>query len=884
MEQESRDETMQKPILYPTLIIGLGGTGTEVVRHVKRRFRNTWEASGADPSQQSGQELPDIIQLLAVDTEPLVNKPGSEFLNHHEFAFLGGFDATRLIQHVDEHSEIASWWTYGKDLPLGYIHSGAKQLRPVGRLAFFRNYVTFTERLGYKAAVVRNLSAREQAQNRGFPVVQDYCLVFIVSSLCGGTGAGMLLDVAHCVKNQFAVSAQVIGILLMPSVFDHTIHSNLQRRRIRANAYATLKEINACQTQSYDFHVRYPSESADIPDTKYRPFDNLFLIERTNKKWKSLKSKSDVEHMVGHMIHLMSSSHMSEKILGLDVNIVHEPPKPQEVTAVESAGVVDRRSRVLGGAALFSSFGVSALTMPREALLRYSRARIAYDVARRLCYGQDMGYGDDSEVAAQVNGHFRLLLQGLRGELRTALKGKQARDIPAEGDRAKARLVKVMEAKIAEEIVSTGLWGAQALTQLCSPENPEGTDWGLVHLRLHDKKQTEIDEDRKAHGHLVGTWYQAVTSNLQSRDRRRASEERAAQLEVEFARTQLADQLAPELEKRAAEIRQQLQAQIDETQQAMEDAQKDGGLACRDLDPHKGSTDDRSLSTLYDLETGAAFEDYPESFWKDKAEPIVAQHNVVEEITKGLASLVGSFGNPSTGPVSAFDLRSEISNWLENNAQINALIGEKIEIRHVISVQLHEAGRREAVSNRLRQAFGRVDPYCPTDFDAHPFNEADLEEVKLVTTPYGKREEDQEFARMMRDFQDFGTVSSGGDSSRMDICWIVHGYPLWSIYKLNELYDNYAGRDFVLRTLHVLPGWDDKKQMPEIYRDGPRDGGTSAEQTDVSTSGLPMTDGSGAPPPRGGPSQQASTSVPPAQGMSTHSGDRPAPETLPFGQ
>ena len=188
MNQSTSPRT-EKPTIYPTLVIGVGGMGTNTVRAAKRRFRMAW----------GGDKLPGMIQLMALDTEPLVNRLDQEPLFADEFAYMGKFDATRLVDNIDNHPEIGRWWNY-PSIPLGYIHNGAKQLRPIGRLSFFRNYVTFKRQLENKYAALDKIRDMEMAQNRGFPVMGNYQLVYIVSSLCGGTGGGMILDVAHAVR------------------------------------------------------------------------------------------------------------------------------------------------------------------------------------------------------------------------------------------------------------------------------------------------------------------------------------------------------------------------------------------------------------------------------------------------------------------------------------------------------------------------------------------------------------------------------------------------------------------------------------------------------------------------------------------------------------
>ncbi len=183
-----------KPTIYPTMVVGVGGMGSNTVRAVKRRFRNVW----------GGEQLPGMIQLLALDTEPLVNRLDQEPLFADEFAYMGKFDATRLVSNLDQHPEIAQWWNY-PSIPLGYIHNGAKQLRPIGRLCFFRNYVNFKQLLETKLTNLDKIRDMEIAQNRGFPVVGNFQLIYVVSSLCGGTGRACSSTV-HRIRSRCATT------------------------------------------------------------------------------------------------------------------------------------------------------------------------------------------------------------------------------------------------------------------------------------------------------------------------------------------------------------------------------------------------------------------------------------------------------------------------------------------------------------------------------------------------------------------------------------------------------------------------------------------------------------------------------------------------------
>lgn len=119
MEQNGAPFISEKPTIYPTLVVGVGGMGTNAVRAVKRRLRKAW----------GGETLPAMIQLLALDTEPLINRLDQEPLYADESAYMGKFDATRLVDNLENHPEIARWWDY-PSIPLGYIHNGGT---PPGR-------------------------------------------------------------------------------------------------------------------------------------------------------------------------------------------------------------------------------------------------------------------------------------------------------------------------------------------------------------------------------------------------------------------------------------------------------------------------------------------------------------------------------------------------------------------------------------------------------------------------------------------------------------------------------------------------------------------------------------------------------------------------------
>ncbi len=102
-------------------------------------------------------------------------------------------------------------------LATGDSSHGARAIRALGRLSFFLNYPAISnafEQARHRISVVDNRAFMEK---RGI-VVDPGLNVYIVGSLCGGTGSGMFLDIAFMVKHLLrneSVSER-IGYLVLP--------------------------------------------------------------------------------------------------------------------------------------------------------------------------------------------------------------------------------------------------------------------------------------------------------------------------------------------------------------------------------------------------------------------------------------------------------------------------------------------------------------------------------------------------------------------------------------------------------------------------------------------------------------------------------------------
>ncbi len=821
MDQDAAPFFSEKPTIYPTLVVGVGGMGTNTVRAVKRRLRKAW----------GGDSLPAMIQLLAMDTEPLINRLDQEPLYADESAYMGKFDATRLVSNLENHPEIARWWDY-PSIPLGYIHNGAKQLRPIGRLSFFRNYVTFKRLLETKYASLDKIRDLEMAQNRRFPVMSNYQLVYVVSSLCGGTGAGMFMDVAHRVRALVRSNARVVGIFFLPDVLEEEINSDLQRRRIKANAYAALKELNYFQ-ETQQFQELYPSEQRTLPDTPYAPFDFIFLVGRTNRDGRSLARKADAENLAAHLIQLTAISHLSSEILGLEVNVVRE----RMSGGVAAAEVVNERRSQKGHYLVYSSFAASAIVAPDETLVNFWQQAFLADCMRRFAAGPEL---NDPRQSISPAAHQKVITVWQR-----LLSGMRARYLSLDNDRLEELAAEIEEQRgawlgfkaavdnaLRQVILETGLRGALALTELMGPPNPSTAPLeSLPKQRLFLLSNQPVSEEDRSRwrsslaqeggaieqiGQIAGGFGDLLLTAFnprQARDRAQDVRVRKARARLHQRRDMLERTLVERLSAYSTQMREVFRTQINNAGGALARANQEAGRAAERIDP-RTPDGTASTNTYYELETGAVGRDYLQHFYRSAAQ--VVYPNDWDALLGHLIDRILHYSQA----VSTEDLFATLATAIATERDLLGRVLQCVDIRHIIGVQHGEEAQqaRPLPNNRVQQWLDRLNPYIRWDSDRFSFHDANLEHIRLAATP-STREDDVQLALAMIGQEDIKWVPTG-DTGRMDAVWIVHGLPVTLIDRLDEFREQYENtQDFPAREeFHLHPAWAD---LPEITEEDP---------------------------------------------------------------
>jgi serine/threonine protein kinase len=267
--QEAPPETTGNGCLFPALLVGLGNQGLQVLRGVRRELA---ERVNLDSLRN--------LRLMLIDTDVDTIHAAYEGPDHAlqpEQTFL-----VRL-QRPGYYLRPRDWQVpYDSWMPSQTVYRMTRNqttagIRCLGRLAFCDHYRSIAGRLRSELTACLDPEAlRAAAEDTKLGFVSNRPRVYIVTSLAGGTGSGMFLDVAYLLrallKQLGYATPELVGVFVLPAAgADSALSPEL------GNTYAALTELTYYSQPDTAFLARYHAK--DIP---YRdpdpPFERCFLI------------------------------------------------------------------------------------------------------------------------------------------------------------------------------------------------------------------------------------------------------------------------------------------------------------------------------------------------------------------------------------------------------------------------------------------------------------------------------------------------------------------------------------------------------------------------------------------------------------------------------
>lgn len=257
---------VQERSMVPTIFVGIGGTGAEILSRLRRLIVDSYG---------SLEQLP-IVSFLWVDTDKdyKITNPGAAGpilkSNERYWSKVSGSQVKEILENMDKFPWIQSWFPNELEKNMGAMEAGAAQIRPCGRFAFFCNYHDIQKQ--FKGAAGR-IKGKENfmLERHGVQVANNKVNVFVVGSMSGGTGSGMLLDMGYSVRKwlEGEGSCETTAVVPMPNSFAGIDVGD----RVLANGYAALMELSYYSDHRTEYSAQFSASLADEVRYSTPPYD-----------------------------------------------------------------------------------------------------------------------------------------------------------------------------------------------------------------------------------------------------------------------------------------------------------------------------------------------------------------------------------------------------------------------------------------------------------------------------------------------------------------------------------------------------------------------------------------------------------------------------------
>jgi hypothetical protein len=303
--------------IAPTLILGLGGTGSQIVEKV------------FDKVQETGGKQSERIAFVAFDTD--INDLAEIRRRSPQIYTVQTSTRSTVGEYLNINTNARdNWFPVNEMLNRKALTEGAAQVRAISRLAF-----DTTLKGG-------NLDALHRAVDQLFRIDKDQeeqaLRVIITSSLAGGTGSGLILPVAMYLANFLRTKypkAKAItrGFFIQPDVFFTVINATEEQQNLQVNAYAAVRELdaflmkadNTLPPEYQDLVFEFPKVGSDGVDIiSAMPYDFCFLFDANNTSGGALDSFASYKDHAATCIYTQSLGPMSKKSNSREDNVLRE--------------------------------------------------------------------------------------------------------------------------------------------------------------------------------------------------------------------------------------------------------------------------------------------------------------------------------------------------------------------------------------------------------------------------------------------------------------------------------------------------------------------------------------------------------------------------------
>lgn len=340
-------------------LIGLGGSGGKVITELYRRLR---EEKGNDFVYNN-------VHCIAIDTDQdELNKLAE--MGVRKVCISSAETVGQMINHLGD--DITDWCPDTREDSAFFCDiasNGASQCRLKSRICLANFLKNANNSLDKALEESTRVSPHGENSDESVPNI------LIVSSIAGGTGSGIFIQVALYIKEffrKYALNVKVHGLFACPELFEEVVDSS-QVPSLYANAYAVVRELNAFNLICGSAEETVYGKDLDIDieisskcegklfekdaEGRYgdKPYDLMYFINKINFLSKTLGSIEAYYNAMADIAYSHLYIETSGKLLTTESNEMH--PHVEIPTAI------------------YGSAGASSIKYPYEDIVEYFASR-----------------------------------------------------------------------------------------------------------------------------------------------------------------------------------------------------------------------------------------------------------------------------------------------------------------------------------------------------------------------------------------------------------------------------------------------------------------------------------------------------------------------------
>lgn len=354
----------------PSIVIGVGGIGAEICARVMR---------------QMPKNAPDnaLIRFAIMDTD--VNTIRAL----HREGFRGieiQLSDNRTVKNCRESmpTGVAEWYPPSAIFDRKSMTEGAGQQRSISRLAF--DYSIRENKLDSLFAAIREL------KEVSIDASEQQVRIYVISSLAGGTGSGIILPLALCLNEYIEKLygdhlAICKGFFVLSSAVKENVKHMLEKQSLDSNAYASVKELDAFMRVADGDRERYKELGMNVPSYESHAYEKYsgssyeycYLFGMINDATGGLHSFEELKNQVAKAVYLQACSPIHDR------NSSREDNTLKFLTQKMLGKGENRLSR-------FGGIGCGELEYPYEILSRYYALKRAVSVMEKQWQAYDLEF------------------------------------------------------------------------------------------------------------------------------------------------------------------------------------------------------------------------------------------------------------------------------------------------------------------------------------------------------------------------------------------------------------------------------------------------------------------------------------------------------------